>query len=74
MRRREPPAPELGFVPPGGASNRCERCGKDISVEWIVCALSQMHPEEKWFIWQFLRNDQRLRAFRELKKQTKRIT
>ena len=49
-------------------------CGKDTSVEWCLCVLSQMHAEEKWFVWQFLRRDLALREFREMKKRTKVIT
>ena len=73
MRRRQFPA-ELGFVPPGGDSDRCAQCGKTISVAWVICALSQMHAEEMFFVWNFLRSDRRLRAFREMKKQERRIT
>ena len=74
MPRPRPPSPEHGYVPRGEWTRRCKRCGQDISVEWIICALSQMHPEEKWFVWQFLRKDQPLVAFRELKKRRKSIT
>jgi hypothetical protein len=60
-----------GFVPPGVVRGRCEQCGKDTSVEWVICCLSQMYAEEKYFVWQFLREDRALREFRELKKQVK---
>ena len=62
------PDPELGFVPPGGSTRRCEACGKDVSVTWVVCALAQMHPEEKFMIWQELRRDEALQAFRAMRK------
>ncbi len=53
---------------------RCQRCGKDISVEWTICALSQMDAESKFFVWEFLRGDKALREFRDHNKQAKTIT
>jgi hypothetical protein len=62
------PRLELGFVPEGGSTKRCETCGRDVSVAWVICALSQMHPEEKWMIWMALRADESLQAFRAARK------
>ena len=65
---RTKPRPELGYVPTGGSTSRCETCGKDISVTWVMCALAQMHPEERWMIWMALRKDEALQAFRAMRK------
>jgi hypothetical protein len=66
--RKIDPRPELGFVPVGGSTRRCEACGRDISVTWVCCAISQMHAEEKWMIWRELRRDKALQAFRATRK------
>jgi hypothetical protein len=63
-----------GSIPPGLIRGRCVTCGKDTSVEFVICCLAQMYAEEKWFVWQYLRKNQALRGFRELKKQAKTIT
>lgn len=49
--RKFDPSLELGFVPEGGSTKRCEDCGKDTSVSWVLCAISQMHAEEKWMLY-----------------------
>ena len=66
------PRPEDGFVPLGGSTSRCQDCGRDVSVSWVCCAISQMHPEEKFMIWMYLRKDEALQAFRAMRK--KRIS
>ena len=62
------PRSELGYVPEGGSTKRCEACGRDVSVTWVCCAISQMHAEEKFMIWQELRRDEGLQAFRAMRK------
>lgn len=63
MRKFEPRA-ELGFVPPGGSTKRCEDCGKDISLAWLSCAVARLHPEERWMLYRDLRADPAVREFR----------
>ena len=72
MRKPKPPFPELGYVPQGESTKRCQTCGKDTSVEWLICAISQLFVEERYMLWRFLRQDEKLKAFRALKR--KRIT
>jgi DTW domain-containing protein YfiP len=65
---RTEPSPELGYVPEGGSTRRCQSCGRDGSVAWLCCAIAQLHAEEKWMIWQALREDEALQAFRAMRK------
>jgi hypothetical protein len=59
---------ERRYMPPGDIRTRCAECGKDNSVQWVICALSQMYSEECWQVWQFLRKHQPLLDFREMRK------
>lgn len=59
------------FIPPDDIRNRCRSCGKDTSVQWVICALAQMYAEEKYHVYQFLRNDQVLFDYREMKRKRK---
>ena len=62
------PRAEDGYVPEGGSTRRCQACGKDVSVPWLLCGISQLHAEEKFMIWQELRRDEALQAFRAMRK------
>jgi hypothetical protein len=74
MPEPKPPLAEHGFVPLGESTRRCEQCGRDVSVTWLLCAISQLWPEEKYMIWRELRRDQALVDFREVVKRRKAIT
>lgn len=65
---RQALATERLFMPPGELRTRCGQCGKDCSVQWIICCLSQCYAEEKCMVWDYLRKDQPLLDFRAMRK------